>query len=260
MDTPLTTDHNHRQFTVISGWHHQWELWHPQMIVGWLQKPMWGVFTGHLVAKILHLVVCSWPHVEPGGVKSGHAGACGVSGGATDVKQQGTPSRTCWTKWEGRPPITPWSTTPHTSLSGLTFTTSRDFTQRPYHRLCVLITWGSTRSFHIISAQAAEYLRCRNSLKSRCEVSDGPAVQLCGWQGWGAEAGVRTRPPTVWGDGTHIPLQGCHKQCRCSIQHFLPRITQRSIQPSLTRVNIVSSNSTRVESGVAWHCLSKRVI
>lgn len=240
MDTPLTTNHNHRQFTVISGLHPQRELWHSQMIVGWLRTNMRGVFTGHLVARNPPVggafLAARW--TWQGEVWSRRC-MRGLRGGRTRNEDHQSHREA-----------------QHTSLSGLTLK-SRDFTRHPYRRLCVLITRGSARSFHIISAQAAEYLRCRNSLKSRCEVSDGPAVQLRGWRGWDAEAGVRTRPPTVWGDGTHILLQVCHKQCRCSVRLFLPLITHSSIQPSLIRVNIVSSNSTRVESGAAWHCLSQ---
>lgn len=66
-----------------------------------------------------------------------------------------------------------------------------------------LITQWSPRRFHIMWAQGGEYLWCRNAVKTWCEVSDSAVVQLCGWQAHDAEAGVKTRPPTVRAERTH---------------------------------------------------------
>lgn len=198
--------------------------------------------------EILLLVVCSWPHAEPERVKSGHAGACGVLRWRDRCE---TASKTRRTYWEGRPPIAHFLVwrwrRPGISPSAL---------------IADRVFWSLGGAPAVFSSYQHKLLNTcdASTLKSWCEVSDGPVVQLCGWHGWGAEAGVRTRPPTVWGHRTHILLRVCHKQCRCNIQLFLPLITQSSIQPSLTGVNIVSSNSTRVQSRAAWRCLSKRVI
>lgn len=154
MDTPLTNNHNPRQFTVISSLHHQWELRQDLDDCRVTVRVDLRDFSGHLFVRnsqVSLLVVFSWPHVEPESVivrsliMQMHAGF-----------QMAQWMRKC-TKMEEK--VLPSNLLATVHRSAWSWEWFSVVTQLGYQSIFWwLITQWSTCRFHIIQAQGGEYL------------------------------------------------------------------------------------------------------